>query len=67
MLGEFGGKQKNANLPEDPEAAANFMLTLCNLEGFMLKKHAESLKVKHMKEGGLTENLYRKRKSYRGF
>lgn len=52
-------------LPADPEKAANFLLTLCNLEGFLLKKHVESLKVKHEKEGGLTEKLYRKRVEYR--
>lgn len=54
-------------LPGDPEEAANFLLTLCNLEGFLLKKHAESLKLKHQREGGLTENLYRKRKEFRGY
>lgn len=52
-------------LPNDPEEAANFLLTLCNLEGFLLKRHVESLKVKHEKEGGLTEKLYRKRVEYR--
>jgi four helix bundle suffix protein len=52
-------------LPNDPEEAANFLLTLCNLEGFLLKRHVESLKQKHEKEGGFSENLYRKRTEYR--
>lgn len=52
-------------LPEDPETAANFLLTLCNLEGFLLKKLAESLKKKHEQEGGLNERLYRKRIAFR--
>lgn len=55
------------NLPADPTEAANMLLTFCNLEGFLLKRQTASLKEKHMREGGLTENLYRKRKEYRGY
>ena len=54
-------------LPKNPTEAANMMLTLCNLEGYLLRKHVDSLKKKHQKEGGLTERLYRKRKEFRGF
>lgn len=54
-------------LPENPEEAANMMLTFCQMEGFLLKKLVESLKEKHKKEGGLTERLYRKRTEFRGF
>lgn len=52
-------------LPNDPEEAANFLLTLCNIEGFLLKKHVESLKLKHQREGGFSENLFRKRMQYK--
>ncbi|MDO8664939.1 MAG: four helix bundle suffix domain-containing protein, partial [Candidatus Liptonbacteria bacterium] len=52
-------------LPKDPEEAANFLLTFCQMEGFLLKKLAESLKKKHEQEGGFTENLYRKRIEFR--
>lgn len=53
-------------LPNDPEEAANFLLTLCNLEGFLLGRHVESLKLKHEREGGFQEKLYQKRVQYRG-
>lgn len=59
--------QNTPTLPEDPEEAANMMLTFCQMEGFLLKKLVESLKEKHKKEGGLTERLYRKRTEFRGF
>jgi four helix bundle suffix protein len=52
-------------LPDDPEAAANMILTLCNMEGYLLSRLTESLKRKHETEGGLTENLYKKRIAYR--
>ncbi|MBI2103803.1 four helix bundle protein [Candidatus Woesebacteria bacterium] len=54
-------------LPDSPIEAANLLLTLCNLEGYLLKRHVKSLEEKHTKEGGLTEKLYRKRKEYRGY
>lgn len=54
-------------LPDDPEEAANMILTFCNMEGYLLKKLVASLKEKHKKEGGLTENLYKARKDYRGY
>ncbi len=53
------------NLPNDPTEAANMLLTFCNMEGFLLKKLVASLLEKHEKEGGLTEELYRKRIEYR--
>lgn len=53
------------SLPNNPQEAANMMLTLCNLDGFLLKRLVQSLMEKHEKEGGLTEKLYRKRITYR--
>jgi len=52
-------------LPNNPVEAANMLLTFCNLEGFLLKRLVASLLEKHEKEGGLTEELYRKRIEYR--
>lgn len=52
-------------LPASPEEAANLLLTLCHQETYLLYRQIEALKNKHMKEGGLTEELYRKRTSYR--
>lgn len=54
-------------LPNDPQEAANMLLTFSNMEGFLLKKLIDSLKEKHKKEGGLTEELYRERRNYRGY
>jgi len=53
------------NLPNNPTEAANMLLTFCNLEGYLLKRLVASLLEKHEKEGGLTEELYRKRIEYR--
>jgi restriction system protein len=53
------------NLPNNPIEAANMLLTFCNMEGFLLKKLVASLLEKHEKEGGLTEEMYRKRIEYR--
>lgn len=55
------------NLPDNPEIAANMMITLINQANFLIDKLTVSLKEKHMKEGGLSEELYRKRKEYRGY
>lgn len=52
-------------LPNDPEEAANFLLTLCSLESFLLSRHVESLKLKHQREGGFSENLFRQRMQYK--
>lgn len=52
-------------LPQNQEDAANFLLTLCHQATFLLDRQVEALKQKHEKEGGLTEELYRKRIAYR--
>lgn len=54
-------------LPKDPEKAVNLMITLINQANYLIDKLIISLKEKHMKEGGLTEELYRKRREYRGY
>lgn len=53
------------NLPEDKKKAVNLMITLINQANYMIDKLIVSLKDKHMKEGGLSEELYRKRTEYR--
>lgn len=53
------------NLPDSPEKAANLLITLINQANCLIDKLVVSLKEKHMKEGGLTEELYRKRIEYR--
>ena len=52
--------QKSLNtpiLPKDPTMAANMLLTFCQMEGYLLKKHVISLEKKHEVEGGFRENL----------
>ncbi len=54
------------NLPQDPEAAANLLITLCNLAGFLLAKQLAQLEQKFVEEGGYTENLFKRRLDKRG-
>lgn len=54
------------NLPNSPEETANLLLTLCQLETFLLKRQIDSLKEKFVKEGGFRENLFKKRLEYQG-
>jgi len=53
------------NLPNSPEVAVNLMITLINQANYLIDKLIVSLKEKHMKEGGLSEELLRKRLEYR--
>lgn len=52
-------------LPNNPTEAANMILTFCRMEGYLLSKHVESLKKKHEQEGGLRENLLKKRLEFK--
>lgn len=61
-LGYLGQKPL---LPENQEKAANLLLTLCHQATFLLNRQVEGLENKHLKEGGYTEQLYRKRINYR--
>lgn len=53
------------HFPNSPEHQVNLMITLINQAGYLVDRLEASLKEKHMKEGGLTEELYRKRIQYR--
>lgn len=55
------------NLPNDKVKSVNLMITLVNQANYLIDKLILSLKDKHMRQGGLTEELYRKRKEYRGY
>ena len=55
------------NLPNDKIKSVNLMITLVNQANYLIDKLIISLKDKHMRQGGLTEELYRKRKEYRGY
>ena len=53
------------SLPYQPEKAVNLMITLIKQANYLIDKLIVALKEKHMKEGGLTEQLYKKRIEYR--
>lgn len=58
--------QKALPLPARAEEAANLLLTLCHQATYLLDKQVKSLERKHQTEGGYTENLYRRRLTFRG-
>lgn len=49
------------NLPYDKEQAVNLMITLVNQAIYLLKRQIASLEEKFIKEGGYTENLFKRR------
>jgi len=54
-------------LPQDKELTTNLMVDLITRTCYLLDQQRRGLEEKHMKEGGFTEKLYRKRKEYRGY
>jgi len=46
------------SLPDRPDLAVNLLITLIHQANYLIDKLIVSLKEKHMKEGGLTEELY---------
>lgn len=48
-------------LPEKPEDAANLLITLIHQAQFLLSRQTTSLEEKFVKEGGFTENLFKRR------
>lgn len=57
-LGDLIEKPKPIGNPQDD---ANFLLTLCHQITYLLFKQIQSLEEKFIKEGGFTENLFKKR------
>lgn len=53
------------SLPDRSDLAVNFLITLIHQANYLIDKLILSLKDKHMHEGGLTEELYKKRVEYR--
>lgn len=54
-------------LPRDFSLAVNVMIDLITRTNYLFDQQKKSLEQKFRKVGGFTENLYRKRKEYRGF
>ena len=63
-LGDLIEKPKLLNNPQD---AANFLLTLCHQETYLLDKQIKAMEEKFIQEGGFTENLFKKRLRKKSF
>lgn len=66
-LNGLGNLKEKPELPGNPQDDANFLLTLCHLETFLLDKQIKAAIEKFAKEGGLNEKLFAIRKKQRGF
>lgn len=60
-LSDLGELKVKPVLPEDPEVAANLMLTLIHMATYLLTKQIQATEDKFIKEGGYSENLLKKR------
>jgi len=63
-LSNLGNLILKPQLPGNPQDDANFLLTLCHQLTFLLHRQIQSAEEKFLKEGGFTENLYKKRLDY---
>lgn len=55
------------DLPDNQHHAVNMLITLCNQSNYLTDRLITSLMKKHEQEGGFNEQLYKRRKKYRGF
>jgi len=55
------------DLPKSSEKVVNLMITLTHQANYLIDKLIVSLKERHRIHGGLTEELYQARKSFRGY
>ncbi|MDO8637983.1 MAG: four helix bundle suffix domain-containing protein [Candidatus Daviesbacteria bacterium] len=49
------------SFPNNPETAVNLLITLLNQENYLLDRQIKALEEKFIKEGGYSENLFKKR------
>ena len=66
-LSDLGGLKEKPKLFGNPQYDANFLLTLCHLETYLLNKQIKAAEDKFVKEGGYNESLYKKRREFRGY
>ena len=57
-LSDLGNLMEKPKLPGNPQDAANFLLTLCHLETYLLDKQIKAMEEKFIQGGGFTENLF---------
>lgn len=60
-LSDLGNLREKLVLPKGVEETANLLLTLCHLESYLLARQIKACEEKFIREGGYTENLFRKR------
>lgn len=60
-LSDLGNLKEKLVLPNDPEQAANLLLTFCHMATFLLDRQIKSCEEKFIKNGGYSENLLKKR------
>lgn len=66
-LSDLGYLKEKPSLPENPEEAGNFLLTLCHQVTFLLDRQIKAIIEKFTKTGGLSEQLFESRRKYRGY
>jgi len=57
-LSDLGYLIERPRLLDNPQDAANFLLTLCHQETYLLDKQIKAMETKFIQEGGFTENLF---------
>lgn len=60
-LSDLGNLIQRPELPKDPQNAANFLLTLCHQETYLLDRQIKAMEKKFIQGGGFTENLFKRR------
>lgn len=66
-MGDLGELKDRPKLFGEPEKDANYLLTLCHIESYLLDKQIKAAENKFIREGGYSEKLARKRREYRGY
>lgn len=61
VVGDIPHIPQFPHIPQDPVLAANLLLTLCQRATYLLGKQIASLEEKFIREGGYSENLFKKR------
>jgi four helix bundle suffix protein len=64
-LGSLGNLITRPELPDTPQDAANFLLTLCHQVSYLLERQIKAMEKRFVSEGGYSENLYKKRLTFR--
>lgn len=66
-LSNLGELKERPDLFGQPEKDANYLLTLCHIESYLLDKQIKAAEDRFVKEGGYSERLAKKRREYRGY